>query len=51
MAPIGFYRHLKVYMTQGGHAVDPPPHRGALDTAHSCEEQQSTRGNWDFVWL
>lgn len=51
MAPIRFYGHLKVDMTQKGHAVDPPPHREALDTAHSCEEQQSRRGNWNFVWL
>lgn len=25
MAPVRFYRHLKVDMTQKGHAVDPPP--------------------------
>lgn len=50
MAPIRFYRPLKVDMTQRGHVVDPPPHRGALHTAYSCEEQ-SRRGNWIFVWL
>lgn len=60
MAPIRFYKHLKVDMTQRGHVVDPPAHRGALHTAHSCEEQQSRRGAgnsknpsrvWDDIWF
>lgn len=57
MAPIRFYRHLKVEMTQRGHVVDPPAHRGALHTAHRNSSPGEGTGNsknpsrvWNDTW-